>query len=88
MGMFFNFWDRLFGTYQKEEEPVVYGLTKNVNSHDPRTVIFHEFKAIFQDVKKAPDFKSKFMYVFGPPGWSHDGSRKTSKQLREEMKKH
>jgi sterol desaturase/sphingolipid hydroxylase (fatty acid hydroxylase superfamily) len=87
MGMFFNFWDRLFGTYQKEEEPVVYGLTKNVDSHDPRTVIFHEFKAIFQDVKKAPDFKSKFMYVFGPPGWSHDGSRKTSKQLREEMKK-
>ena len=22
------------------------------------------------------------MYVFGPPGWSHDGSRATSKQLR------
>lgn len=82
MGMFLNFWDRLFGTYQKEEEPVVYGLTKNIDSHDPRTVIFHEFKSILQDVKKAPDFKSKFMYVFGPPGWSHDGSRQTSKQLR------
>ena len=23
----------------------------------------------------------KLMYIFGPPGWSHDGSRKTSKQL-------
>jgi hypothetical protein len=23
-------------------------------------------------------------YLFGPPGWSHDGSRKTSEQMREE----
>ena len=45
-------------------------------------------QAIFKDLftKKAP-LKAKFMYVFGPPGWSHDGSRKTSHQLREELKK-
>lgn len=86
MGMFLIFWDKLFGTFQEEEEEVVYGLTKNINSHDPRTVIFHEFKSIWEDVKAAPDVKSRFMYVFGPPGWSHDGTRKTSKQLREELK--
>ena len=26
------------------------------------------------------------MYVFGPPGWSHDGSSKTSHQLQEELR--
>jgi hypothetical protein len=25
------------------------------------------------------------MYIFGPPGWSHDGSSMTSKQLQEEL---
>jgi hypothetical protein len=27
------------------------------------------------------------MYVFGPPGWSHDGSKMTSRQLRNEQSK-
>ncbi len=83
MGMFFTIWDKLFGTYQKEEEPVVYGLTKNLEKHDPGTVIFHEFRGIIADVKKAPDLKSKLMYIFGPPGWSHDGSKQTTRQLRK-----
>lgn len=85
MGMFLNIWDKLFGTYEKESEPVVYGITKNIRSHDPRTVVFHEFKSIAEDVKKAPGLKAKLMYIFGPPGWSHDGSRKTSRQLRREQ---
>jgi sterol desaturase/sphingolipid hydroxylase (fatty acid hydroxylase superfamily) len=82
MGMVFIFWDKLFGTYTKETETVKYGLTENINSHNPATVVFHEWKNIWDDVRKAPNLKSKFMYIFGPPGWSHDGSRKTSKQLR------
>jgi hypothetical protein len=49
-------------------------------------MVFHEWKAIYQDLKKQTSIKNKFMYVFGPPGWSHDGSRKTSSQLRAELK--
>lgn len=86
MGMFLIIWDKLFGTYQKEEEEVKYGLTKNLESHDAWTVIFHEFKSMINDVKNAPTFKAKFMYIFGPPGWSHDGSRKTSRQMQKEIK--
>jgi hypothetical protein len=37
-------------------------------------------------MKKSPKLKDKFMYIFGPPGWSHDGSSKTSRQLQEELK--
>ncbi len=84
MGMVFIIWDKLFGTFQKEVEEVKYGLTENIKSHHPIKVIFHEWQAIIQDVKAAPDFKSKWMYIFGPPGWSHDGRKKTSDQLRAE----
>ena len=40
--------------------------------------------AILADLKKPASFKDKLHYLFGPPGWSHDGSKKTSRQLREE----
>jgi sterol desaturase/sphingolipid hydroxylase (fatty acid hydroxylase superfamily) len=86
MGMIFIIWDRIFGTFEKEEEEVVYGLTSNIKSYNPITMVFHEWKAIFEDLKKQTSLKNKFMYVFGPPGWSHDGSRKTSSQLRAELK--
>jgi sterol desaturase/sphingolipid hydroxylase (fatty acid hydroxylase superfamily) len=86
MGMVFIFWDMLFGTFQKEEEKVVYGLTTNLDKpYHPIKTIFHEWIAIGKDLKKPASLKAKFMYVFGPPGWSHDGSRKTSRQLRKEL---
>ncbi len=87
MGMVFIFWDKLFGTFQAEEEEVKYGLTKNLDRpYHPIKTIFHEWKDIGTDLKKPSSFKAKIMYVFGPPGWSHDGSKKTSRQLRKELK--
>lgn len=82
MGMFLIIWDRIFGTYQAEDEKVIYGLTNNINTNRLDKVILHEWQAIFDDVKKAKGFYNKWMYVFGPPGWSHDGHKQTSKQLR------
>jgi sterol desaturase/sphingolipid hydroxylase (fatty acid hydroxylase superfamily) len=80
-------WDRLFGTFQKEEEsdPVVYGITTNIHTYNLFKIAFHEFQSIWEDVKNAPNWKAKLGYIFMPPGWSHDGSRKTSDQLREEQ---
>ncbi len=88
MGMLLVFWDKLFGTFQAEEEsdPVKYGLTENIGTHHPIKMVFHEWKNILTDLKKRSSFKDKIMYVFGPPGWSHDGSKKTSSQLRAELK--
>ena len=85
MGMIFIIWDRIFGTYQKEEEDVVYGLTTNLPDHKPSTVVLHEWQSLWTDVKNAPNWRAKLGYIFGPPGWSHDGSRKTSEQLRKEL---
>ena len=69
MGMFLIIWDRLFGTFTPENEPVVYGITKPPKSDRPDEVILHEFRNILYDVKHAPDMRSKLMYIFGPPGW-------------------
>jgi hypothetical protein len=40
-----------------------------------------------KDVWHAKSIKSMFGYVFGPPGWSDDGSRLTVTQMREQQKK-
>jgi len=86
MGMIFIIWDKIFGTFEEETEEVKYGLTTNIGTYNPITMVFHEWKAILVDLKKPISFKDKLMYIFGPPGWSHDGSRKTSNQLRKELK--
>lgn len=89
MGMVLIIWDKLFGTFQKEleHEPVKYGLTQNLQSNNPGKIVFHEWQDIICDLKKKTSFKNKIMYLLGPPGWSHDGNRKTSAQLRKDLLK-
>jgi sterol desaturase/sphingolipid hydroxylase (fatty acid hydroxylase superfamily) len=79
-------WDRLFGTFQEEEEHPKYGLTKNINTHNPLRIATHEWRDLIEDARGARSWRHFVGYVFGPPGWSHDGSRKTSAQLRAEMR--
>ena len=92
MGMFLIIWDKLFGTFQQElsaeaYEPISYGLTKNIEKPGPVNIIFHEWKQIWIDcTRKDVSSSDKWKYLFGPPGWSHDGSRLTSNQLREKQK--
>jgi sterol desaturase/sphingolipid hydroxylase (fatty acid hydroxylase superfamily) len=89
MGMCLIIWDKIFGTFQEEikEEPVKYGLTKPVeNLHHPINIIFHEWKGIGKDLQKKTSFINKLKYIFMPPGWSHDGSSKTARQMRIDLK--
>ncbi len=87
MGMFLIIWDKMFGTFQKEldineYESINYGLTKNIENPNAITIIFHEWIEIWKDVtQKHITTKQRLLYLFGPPGYSHDGSRKTSKEL-------
>lgn len=67
-GASFIIWDRMFGTYQPEEERAIYGLTTPIPySADPVYLNFHEIKDIYQDVKKAKTWREKWFYVFGSP---------------------
>jgi hypothetical protein len=45
-------------------------------------IAFHEYAAIWRDVRSAKSVRDALGYVFMPPGWSADGSRMTSKELR------
>lgn len=78
-------WDRLFGTFQEEEERPAYGLTKNINTYNPLLIATHEWIDIWKDIRHARSFKAAWHYLFDAPGWSHDGSRKTTRQLRQEQ---
>jgi sterol desaturase/sphingolipid hydroxylase (fatty acid hydroxylase superfamily) len=78
MGMFLIIWDRLFGTFAPETEKVVSGVTKPPKTNRPADMIFHEFKNMWHDVRTAPDTRSKLMYIFGPPGWSHETNTVTT----------
>ena len=87
MGMCLIIWDKLFGTFQEEvkEVPVKYGLTKPLdNAWHPAKIIFHEWQSIGKDMRKKISFRTRLKYLFMPPGWSHDGSSKTAKQMRKE----
>jgi sterol desaturase/sphingolipid hydroxylase (fatty acid hydroxylase superfamily) len=44
-------WDRLFGTFEPERERPIYGLTKNIKTHNPVRVAFHEYASIAHDVR-------------------------------------
>jgi hypothetical protein len=87
LGMLLIIWDRLFGTFQPEltandYQPIRYGLTKPMEKVTPGYIVFHEWRNIWKDFRKASTLRQKLGYVFGPPGWSHDGSSMTSDQMR------
>jgi sterol desaturase/sphingolipid hydroxylase (fatty acid hydroxylase superfamily) len=64
----FILWDRLFGTFQQEEDDITYGITKNIDHKaNPFHINFHEHAAIVKDVVKAKSFKEGLFYVFGDP---------------------
>ncbi|HEX5027048.1 MAG TPA: sterol desaturase family protein [Agriterribacter sp.] len=90
MGMFLIIWDKVFGTFQPElpedtYQPLKYGLTQPLKKKSPVNIVFHEWKAIASDLKRKDiTWKQKLGYIFGPPGWSHDGSRLTSEELKAE----
>jgi sterol desaturase/sphingolipid hydroxylase (fatty acid hydroxylase superfamily) len=67
-GATFILWDRIFKTYQIEEEQVVYGITDNIsNKANPLHINFHEYVNIIRDVKQAKGLRRKLFFIFGDP---------------------
>lgn len=79
-------WDRLFGTFAREEEPVRYGLTHDIFTFNPLRIATHELGALWRDVKRAGTLRNALAYVFAAPGWSHDGTTRTAAELRSGLK--
>lgn len=66
----FIIWDKMFGSFANEDEPVIYGLVKPINSVNPLTAFFHGFWRVGKGVKQAKGLKNKWMAFAGPPGWT------------------
>ena len=77
-------WDRLFGTFVPEDdkEKPHYGIVSQLGTFNPFRVAFHEWAGIWRDVTHAKSPRDVLGYIFGPPGWSPDGSRKTSASIK------
>jgi alkylglycerol monooxygenase len=67
-GMFI-IWDKLFGTFQEEEEEPTYGITKPLNSWNPAWANIHYYVEMYQAGKKFNSIKDKLKLVFAKPGW-------------------
>jgi sterol desaturase/sphingolipid hydroxylase (fatty acid hydroxylase superfamily) len=64
-------WDKLFGTFEPERDPVVYGLTKNIDTFNPARVAFHEHAAILRDVSRSTTWRDRLSFVLRGPGWAY-----------------
>ena len=76
IGMTLIVWDRLFGTFVAEDprDPVRYGITRPVTDRGPVNILLHEWRDIARDVRAARNWRERFRYVFGAPGWTPPGA--------------
>jgi len=62
-------WDRMFGSFQREEETPTYGITAPTNSWNPVTANVQPFVRLWHELKAIPGFVNKVKFTFAPPGW-------------------
>ncbi len=62
-------WDRMFGTFQEEEEPPTYGITKPLRSWNPIWANVHFWVDLYKLAQETPSFKDRLLIWVRPPGW-------------------
>ncbi len=62
-------WDKMFGTFQKEEEHPTYGITTPINSWNPLMANIQPFILLFKELRTIPGFWNKVRFTFAKPGW-------------------
>jgi hypothetical protein len=75
-------WDIMFNSFKREdEEEPVYGLTKDIDTHNPIYVELAGWKWLLDQMKTAPKWSDKLRYLINPPGWSHTGEHQATESL-------
>jgi sterol desaturase/sphingolipid hydroxylase (fatty acid hydroxylase superfamily) len=62
-------WDRMFGSFQPEEEEPVYGITKPLASWNPVWANVHHFVDLARASRQAPSFGEAVKLWWKGPGW-------------------
>ncbi len=59
---------------------------ENINTFNPVKIVFHEWGNVLRDIARGGSITNAVKYFINPPGWSHDGRSKTTKQLRGKIR--
>jgi len=62
-------WDKLFGTFQREEEEPAYGVTRPLASWNPLWANVHYYVELVSVARRARRWRDKIRIFFAPPGW-------------------
>lgn len=62
-------WDKLFGTFQREQEEPVYGITTPLKSWDPVHANFHYWADLIALARRSHGLGDKLRVFLKPPGW-------------------
>ena len=62
-------WDKMFGTFQPEEEKPTYGITKPINSWNAVWANFSHYAEMGKDLRRINKWSDKVKYLFMKPGW-------------------
>ncbi|MEP2669788.1 MAG: sterol desaturase family protein [Cyclobacteriaceae bacterium] len=62
-------WDKMFGTFQAEEEKPTYGITKPINSWNAVWANVSHYAEMGKDLKRIEKWSDKVKYLFKKPGW-------------------
>jgi alkylglycerol monooxygenase len=65
-------WDRMFGTFQAEEEKPTYGITKPLNSWNAVFANVSHYVEMRKDLQRIPKWSDRVRYLFKKPGWLPD----------------
>jgi len=76
-------WDRIFGTFQKEEEEVYYGITTPLASWNPIWANVHYWDELLKTARQSPRWMDKINVFLKPPGWfpAHLGGFKSAPEI-------
>ena len=92
-GGVFIVWDRLFSTFQEEQEneECVYGIRGAIKTFDPVKANIHVYQKILRDLAFSISFKNFYKVLTARTGWSPNGSTEGSskeKFIYEDFEKH
>lgn len=68
----FIVWDRLYGTFQEEEEEPTYGVTRPLASWNPIWANLHYYADLVEMSRRAPSFGEKLKVWLKGPAWKPD----------------
>lgn len=77
-------WDRMFGTFKEEDRTFRYGLMGKPCTNNPVFIVFSGWREAFAKATQCGSILNALKYFIMPPGWSHDGTSKTVKQLQRQ----